>query len=365
MSSSDATSLTIAPTTTYVLTDNYVTGKRVISSESGDSTFNLSTSRNGGVWSLDEMTWNSGERSLTATLENNLPKMVVGPDGRRYSFDYTATEAICRQTDPSGNFEKLWVSFTDAQGKIMNGVSYKPEYVGPASLTEISDVTSSVNEIMATLEQAAQKQASIFPGLLDLIIPSAYAQELGDFDVNNLKNEGLKTLRANLGKILVGGAVVALPFAKAIVNFAGGLAETALSRIAAFIAAEYFIPLVIAAIIVALVIAFSRSAKAATIAPLTITGRFGGDDSGPYTVAVAPNLALRGTGYSNYDKSSFSINGLLTATGGVTMSAGGGASTGALFKGTLTGTQLRGTWTNIPDKMSGTFYGYITPRTLA
>lgn len=364
-SSSDAPPLTIAPTTAYVVTDNYVAGKRVISGESENSTINLSTSVHGGVWTLEEMTWNSGESNMAATFENNLPKSAIGADGRKYTFQYTANEIICRQTDRNGNFEKLWVSFIDAQGKVMNGVSSNPTYAGPASLTEISDVTTSANEIMATLEQAAQKQASVYPRLLDLIIPSAYAQELGEFDLNNIKKDILKTLRANIGKILLGGAGIAALLSKAFANFAGGVARVVIADIIALLSAELFIPVVIGLIALALIVAYCQSAKATTISPLTIAGRFSGDDSGPFGITVAPSLILRGAGYSNDDKSNFTISGALTSAGGVTMSAGGGASTGATFGGTLIGTQLRGTWINVPDKMSGSFYGYITPRTLA
>ncbi len=85
-------------------------------------------------------------------------------------------------------------------------------------------------------------------------------------------------------------------------------------------------------------------------------GSYTGTDSGPWQFYLDRNGDVLGCGFSNFDVAVFFFNGTFTsASTGVL----GVVSTGATYSGSITGSQVAGTWALAPTD-SGTFAGNVT-----
>lgn len=83
-------------------------------------------------------------------------------------------------------------------------------------------------------------------------------------------------------------------------------------------------------------------------------GTFSGEDNGTFSVTINSQNQLSGSGYSTNWSESFSLTGTVQVDG--TFNAGN-ASTGAVFAGTINGSNLAGNWNNQSTSESGTFKG--------
>ncbi|WP_156507079.1 hypothetical protein [Comamonas thiooxydans] len=275
-----------------------------------------------------------GKNSQIAALKFNGVNLVT--------VDYQSIFTIIRNFDENGNFTNGLVSFRNSTGRLQSGILKTKEFVDASSLSDIVDIQDKYDLVISMRSQYAATK-DVVSRLTSLFFRNAYAASPLDDLINSLQSSNsVSEVIANIFRLYPRETIGVA----AVITLLVGCKLVVTCPLALFLAALFLIGVFV-----------YKKPKSDGLSVM-LEGSFRGDDSGVFSVQLASNGKLSGTGYSNELQGNFQISGTASSSGNLNLETSGTTGTGATFTGAAQGLRISGNWNNSSAREAGTFSGH-------